>query len=207
MPQLPWGWISFGATWLLIAAVKVGWVPFFSAYVSEKGRRLATRQDIENVITEVRRVTSETEQIKAQISGDLWNRQMQWNQKRDVYGSLLGLVSEMQTEYVKLHSMYSGGITILPAREMNAPFDRLVELARDFRKAAALASIFAGSEANEAIQRYIESDASAGKPSERAAKGLMNLEQLRTQLISAAKQDLDTAGISGAASAVKVKNN
>ncbi len=67
---------------------------------------MATHEDIENVLTEVGLVTTKTEEIKAQISGDLWNRQTRWNQKRDVYGELLGLVSEMQAEYVKLHQMH-----------------------------------------------------------------------------------------------------
>lgn len=52
---------------------------FARAFEQEAGKRLATHQDIENVIREVRTVTKETETIKAQIGVDLWTRQMAGN--------------------------------------------------------------------------------------------------------------------------------
>src|SRR5271157_697890 len=62
---------------------------YLRAYLEEKGKRLATHEDIENVLEEVRAVTRETETIKAQISADFWNRQAVWNQRRDLYVEVL----------------------------------------------------------------------------------------------------------------------
>jgi len=59
------------------------------AYEQEKGKRLATHEDIQNVLAEVRSVTRETESIKAQIGNDLWTRQRVWEQKREIYSNLL----------------------------------------------------------------------------------------------------------------------
>ena len=62
---------------------------FAKAFEQETGKRLATHQDIENVLHEVRAVTRETELVKAKIGRDLWTRQMVWQQKREAYAKVL----------------------------------------------------------------------------------------------------------------------
>jgi len=74
------------------------------AYEQEKGKRLATHEDIQNVLAEVRSVTRETESIKAQIGSDLWTRQRVWEQKREIYSNLLknsNLVLNSILEFIK----------------------------------------------------------------------------------------------------------
>jgi hypothetical protein len=74
------------------------------AYEQEKGKRLATHEDIQNVLAEVRSVTRETESIKAQIGSDLWTRQRVWEQKREIYSNLLkssDLVLNSILEFIK----------------------------------------------------------------------------------------------------------
>jgi len=182
-------WVLLIGTWLLLIIWKFGWVHFFSAYFAEKGKRFATSEDIEKVLEEVRRVTTETERIRAQISGELWSRQAHWNEKREIYASLLGISGEMQGEFVKIHSMHAG-VTVLPPRDFEVPFDRLMVLAADFRKAAALALIFANKGANDAVDQYIEFGVTTGTAAARAAEAIYALEELRKGLIRAAKQDL-----------------
>jgi len=67
----------------------IGKRAFKEAFEGEAGKRLASRQDVDNVLSEVRNVTRETESIKAQISGDAWLRQTAWVQKREAYVALL----------------------------------------------------------------------------------------------------------------------
>jgi len=69
---------------------------FREAFESEAGKRLASRQDVDNVLSEVRNVTRETESIKAQISGEAWLKQTVWMQKRNAYGELLKATSSVQ---------------------------------------------------------------------------------------------------------------
>ena len=57
---------------------------WFGAYFRKKGENFATKEDIGSLVAEVRAVTKATEEIKAEISDKVWNRQRQWEFKRDV---------------------------------------------------------------------------------------------------------------------------
>jgi hypothetical protein len=50
---------------------------YLGAYLKQKGENLATREDVD-------KITRATEEIKAQISGDMWDRQRRWETKRDI---------------------------------------------------------------------------------------------------------------------------
>jgi len=96
-----WIFVFALAHWPTFAAVLGG---FFGAtlgalltgYFSEKGKQIATKKDIEDVLSELRKVTTETESIKAQISGNVWLRQTVWTQKRESYASLLRSLEILQ---------------------------------------------------------------------------------------------------------------
>jgi hypothetical protein len=77
---------------------------FARAFEQEAGKRLATHQDVENVIHEIRTVTKETETIKAQIGADLWTRQMAWQQKREIYLNILKFSHAFQDAIGTMHS-------------------------------------------------------------------------------------------------------
>jgi hypothetical protein len=49
--------------------------PFSEKYSEEKGRRLATREDFEEILREQRRMTNEIERIKSQVLDEAWLRQ------------------------------------------------------------------------------------------------------------------------------------
>lgn len=65
-------------------------------YQKERGKRLATKEDIDNVVEQVRAVTRETEIDKAEISGGLWQRQWQMTQKRDSFTRLIDTLENLQ---------------------------------------------------------------------------------------------------------------
>lgn len=71
-------------TWLLafVPVVSAGVGAYIGAYLREKGKNLATREDLDRVFRAM-------EIIKAQISGDLWVEQERWKLKRDCYVPLL----------------------------------------------------------------------------------------------------------------------
>lgn len=70
----------------LLAASAGAW---FGSYFKEKGKNYATREDVDKILDQVRKTTEATEVIKAEVSGDLWERQNRWAFKKDVYLRLL----------------------------------------------------------------------------------------------------------------------
>lgn len=88
-----WGWITCGCVTLLNLLVVAVWKPYLAGYATEKGKRLATSEDLELLRAEVRATTREAESIKAQIQGGLWQAQWLLNQKRDMYARVLEALS------------------------------------------------------------------------------------------------------------------
>lgn len=72
------------------------------AYQEESGRRLATKDDVENILQQVRAVTRETELVKAEISGGLWHGQWRLAQKRDSYVRLIDAVENIRLTRTKI---------------------------------------------------------------------------------------------------------
>jgi hypothetical protein len=76
--------------------------PFSQKYSEEKGRRLATREDFEQILAEQRRTTAELESIKAEITNDLWRKQRNWEATRDAYVSLIGATSAVISAFAAI---------------------------------------------------------------------------------------------------------
>jgi hypothetical protein len=72
------------------------------SYEEEIGKRLATKEDIDNVLAQVRAVTRETERVKAEISGGLWQEQWHKTQKRDAYVRLIDALENLQLKRGKI---------------------------------------------------------------------------------------------------------
>ncbi len=83
-----------GAVTAVLFVLADFWKPFFAAYLGKKGERLANAEDIEKILREVKLVTAETEAIKAQFSGGLWERQTLWNKRVEVYAELLASITD-----------------------------------------------------------------------------------------------------------------
>jgi len=61
----------------------------------ERGKRMATHDDIENVLREVRLVTAETESIKARVGVEAQERLSLRQEKRTAYGEVIRILSDM----------------------------------------------------------------------------------------------------------------
>src|SRR5258708_597017 len=70
--------------WLLVTfggAFCGSWV---GAYLKKKGENYATHEDLGKLVKQMEAVTKVTEAIKTEISEQVWNRQRQWELRRDV---------------------------------------------------------------------------------------------------------------------------
>lgn len=62
-----------------------GWFgSYMRGYMTEKGKNLATHEDIDKLVEQVKAVTQTTKEIEAKISDQVWDRQRRWELKRDL---------------------------------------------------------------------------------------------------------------------------
>jgi hypothetical protein len=147
------------------------------AYEQETGKRLATHDDIENVLKEVRIVTRETETIKAQVSADTWNRQTVWNQRRDLYGEIFQAIAD----YRKLMS-------IDPVNE--AWKEEYRSILGCLKRLLALSHIFLGKDGRTAFSTFFEKLVEPAAFDDGRGDVLEAIQTFEITLIRAARRDL-----------------
>lgn len=67
---------------------------YLGAYLKKKGENLATKEDFRELKEQTRDLAQTTREIEARIDDQVWNRQRQWEMKRDI---LLELVRSMDS--------------------------------------------------------------------------------------------------------------
>ena len=78
---------------LILLASGIG--AFVGSYLRKKGEHRAIHEDLDKIVEQLRQTTKATEEIKAQISGDLWVRQ----RRRELQ---LEILKEMNSLFAKV---------------------------------------------------------------------------------------------------------
>jgi hypothetical protein len=160
------------------------------SYAEETGKRLATKDDIGNVLEQVRMVTKETENIKAQISTGLWQRQWHLTQKRDCYVRLVDALENIQLQRSGIRKAATGGTLLDQARQQNE--DAILE----FRRARALARLILSPDVVASIGRLLR-DIGPVDPAictaDDYAAAKARIEVARDIVVSLGKQELGLA--------------
>ena len=84
-------------TWGLTTLVGAFIGSFLAGYLKKKAENLATHEDIDKLVDQVRAVTITTEEIKTQIKSDLWDSQKRWETRREVILESLRNVGRAQS--------------------------------------------------------------------------------------------------------------
>jgi hypothetical protein len=74
--------VDFTQLSFVVGLIGAGVGAFLGAYLSEKGKNRATREDVD-------RLARAVEEMKSEITGDLWLRQRKWDFKREIYSGML----------------------------------------------------------------------------------------------------------------------
>ena len=92
---------------LLVALNLLFWIAasFLKPYLGRKGENLATHEDLQDLVDQVKATTTATEGIKSDLSGRLWVSQEGWKLKTDVYVSLLSMLHRLMDEAGSLRSV------------------------------------------------------------------------------------------------------
>jgi hypothetical protein len=77
--------LSAGGTGVILYFVFKHVMKPVDSYLEEKGKNLATHEDIQKLVDQVR----ETEKVKAEITDNVWDRQQRWIFKQAMYRELL----------------------------------------------------------------------------------------------------------------------
>ncbi len=90
---------------------------FLGAYFRRKGENLATHEDLDKLVTQMAAVTETTENIKAAISDDVWDRQEQWKLRRDAIIEVMRDISSVRRALVDVSGTFVSGPYVLPTTD------------------------------------------------------------------------------------------
>ena len=85
---------------------------YLAGYLREKGKNLATHEDIVKDLAQVRAVTTTTKEIEAKISNDVWDRQKRWELKRDLSFEFAKTVAGAKDVISNVYAVYNTDKTL-----------------------------------------------------------------------------------------------
>jgi len=143
--------IAWGLTTLVGAFVG----SYLAGYLKKKGENLATHEDFEKVLAEMRLVTQTTKEIEAKISDKAWDRQKHWELKRDaVYAVMQALGKADETLHFASVAEVESRKAADPNRYRETTSDAWINFYSaidDFDQKRALAMIICGKEMNDTL--------------------------------------------------------
>lgn len=95
---------------LALAFVAAGIGAYVGAYLKQKGKNLATHQDIDALVDQVTAVTETTKEIEAKITNEVWDRQRRWELKRNVLLEATKRVAAVEDALSHLNSAVQAAI-------------------------------------------------------------------------------------------------
>jgi hypothetical protein len=162
--------------------------PWAQAYSNEKAKNFARKEDLAEILAEVRAVTITQKEIEARISGDIWDRQWRLNQKRDVYAKVIEGLSEAETTIGAYANLLKTN-RLDRASDIQQLQDRSQQILLDLERARAVARIYLSPDAIAAIDRF-EKEVKENSADYGAICRIFS--EATERLIAAAKRDLGT---------------
>jgi hypothetical protein len=80
---------------------------YLGGYSKKKGENLATHEDIDKLVDQVSAVTATAKEIEAKISDEMWNRQKQWELRRDVLFEMARKAGRETEAMSRLYAVYN----------------------------------------------------------------------------------------------------
>lgn len=150
--------ITVLATAVLYTLILYFWKPWLSSYGTEKGKRFARKEDLDQILSEVRAVTEIQKRIESQLSGEEWNRQILWNKRAELYSSVMSVLCELEYSVITQRILES---QLRDASEIKLGRDRRLALYLDLRKLVGPMMLFATNAAGDAVSAYFEESTDA----------------------------------------------
>ncbi|MGB2632346.1 MAG: hypothetical protein WAM58_00290 [Candidatus Acidiferrum sp.] len=91
----------------MVTVLVAGIGAFLGAYLKKKGENLASKENVDEVLKEVRAVTATTKKIEAEISNEVWDRQKRWKLRRDILFEAARKAGHEIQALAELHAIYT----------------------------------------------------------------------------------------------------
>lgn len=127
----------------VLGAVGGGAGAYFGSYLKRKGENVATHEDIDKLVAQVAAVTKTTKEIEAKISTEVWDRQKQWEIKKEAVFEVLKAAGSLHSTIGSLHATYQAtpGDALHETQSRLDAYNEFSKAHSDFTRAAGLASI------------------------------------------------------------------
>lgn len=188
----PW-WAYFLAFALTFAG------SYFGAYAKRKAENLATKEDFDALLAQVKKTTEETEKIKTDIARISWVDQQRWTLKRELYMELLDSLYSEKEAVFKLSDEEKRPVPneadILALRENFIRENQVQSLAaiKRISKVRGVAGVLLTEEAQKALDEIAVAwyESLEGKAEKFYAKRLAAVDKAYSIVLLAATKDLD----------------
>lgn len=90
-----------------ITVLSAGIGAFFGAYLKKKGENLATHEDVDKLLVQIKATTEATKSIEARISSEVWDRQRQWELKREALLEGGRTIADFLASIMRLNAVYA----------------------------------------------------------------------------------------------------
>jgi hypothetical protein len=174
---------------IVFVFVIAGTGAYLGSYLREKGRNLATREDVD-------RLVRATEEIKSQISGELWVRQRVWDFKKDIYQRLLEQLGDIRdaafiAETIETRLRERGELAPAQVDMLKKQTERMTRAVPELRRLTAVGRVFLRQAAIDAILK-VEEDLRTTPPSdgELISRLKTYADRALQQVTAEAKEDL-----------------
>jgi hypothetical protein len=81
---------------------------YLSGYMKRKGENLATHEDIDKLVAQMEATTNATKSIEARISNEVWDRQRQWEMKKEAVFSVMQALGKADDALVTYSGVCAG---------------------------------------------------------------------------------------------------
>jgi hypothetical protein len=90
--------LALGLTTLVSAFVG----SYLAGYLKKKGENLATHEDIDKLVDQVRAVTTATKEIEERIESSVWSKQRHWEMRRDALFASVQALDRTKAAFIEL---------------------------------------------------------------------------------------------------------
>lgn len=93
-----------------------GWIgSFLGAYLKKKGENLATHEDVDKLVEQIKAISQATKIIESNISDKSWDRQRHWELKRDAVFAVMQALGKAD------ETLYFVSVAIVEGRKAEDP--------------------------------------------------------------------------------------